>query len=425
LGRGSPTTIRRAAFPLVLALLAALWRTGTADADRIVLTNGSTIVADRAWYEGSQIRYEKNGGVYGLPRGLVQRLEQQADPGAAADPDLAQAAQRLAAGDAEGASRLARQAIARNPLSLPALQLEARACLAMRDASGAADAATRAARLDERNALSQELLGDALALRGDRTGAQTRYRRSVELRPDPAVQRKLAEIAPTPPPVRPSQGAEFRIRYDGGVNEPLGIAVLQALTEAHAEFSRRLGFDPDGPINVVLQAETDFHDGRVPGWAEGINDGTIRVPVRGLEAPTPRLLKVLRHELAHSFLAARTGGNCPTWLQEGVSQWLEGGDPGREDLAVAKRGRLIPLLSLEAPFNALSEEDATGAYAESLSAVAHIIRKRGEAGVVRLINALGDRLPSEEALPVSLALSYSEFQKSWQDYLATLVPPRP
>ena len=89
------------------------------------------------------------------------------------------------------------------------------------------------------------------------------------------------------------------------------------------------------------------------------------------------------------------------------------------------RGRLIPLLSLEAPFNALSEEDATSAYAESLSAVAHIIRKRGEAGVVRLINALGDRLPSEEALPVSLALSYSEFQKSWQDYLATLVPPRP
>jgi tetratricopeptide (TPR) repeat protein len=424
LGRGAKATIRKAAFPFALALLAALWRTGTAAADRIVLTNGSTIIADRAWYEGSQIRYEKNGGVYGLPRLLVQRLEQQNDPGAAADPDLAKAAQRLDAGDAEGASRLARQAIGHNPLSLPALQLEARACLALRDASGAADAATRAVRLDERNARSQELLGDALALRGDRQGAQAHYRRSIELRPHPAVERKLAEVAPQPPP-RPVQGAEFRIRYDGGVNEPLGIAVLQALTEAHAEFAKRLGFDPDGPINVVLQAEADFHDGRVPGWAEGINDGTIRVPVRGLEAPTPRLLKVLRHELAHSFLAARTGGNCPTWLQEGVSQWLEGGDPGREDLAVAKRGRLIPLLSLEAPFNALSEEDATGAYAESLSAVAHIIRKRGEAGVVRLINALGDRLPSEEALPVSLALSYSEFQKSWQDYLATLVPPRP
>jgi hypothetical protein len=36
---------------------------------------------------------------------------------------------------------------------------------------------------------------------------------------------------------------------------------------------------------------------------------------------------------------------------------------------------------------------------------------------VRLINALGDRIPSEEALPVSLALSYPEFQKSWEDHL--------
>ncbi len=36
---------------------------------------------------------------------------------------------------------------------------------------------------------------------------------------------------------------------------------------------------------------------------------------------------------------------------------------------------------------------------------------------MRLLAALGDRLPAEEALPVALALSYPEFQKSWEDYL--------
>jgi tetratricopeptide (TPR) repeat protein len=414
---------RSAAFPLAL-LLAALRAPAMASADRIFLTNGSTIEADRAWYEGSQIRYERNGGVFGLPRALVKRLEQQGDPRGVTDPDVSLATQRLDAGDAEQALRLARQATGRDPLSLSALQVEARACLSLRDAQGAHDAAARAVRLDERNALSQTLLGDALALLGDRSGAQGRYRRSLELQPDPAVERKLVVVAPSPPPR--NQGAEFRIRYDGGVNEPLGVAVLQALTAARAEFAQRLGFDPNGPISVVLQAEADFHDGQLPGWAEGVNDGTIRVPVRGLAQPTPRLLKVLRHELAHSFLAARTGGNCPTWLQEGVSQWLEGGDPAREDAAVAaaaRRRSLIPLLSLEAPFTQLSEADATVAYAESLSAVAHILRKRGETGVVRLINALGDRLPSEEALPVSLALSYSEFQKSWEEHLAQLPIP--
>ncbi len=44
----------------------------------------------------------------------------------------------------------------------------------------------------------------------------------------------------------------------------------------------------------------------------------------------------------------------------------------------------------------------------------HILRKSGEAGLVRLLFALGDRLPSEEALPVALGLSYPEFQKSWE-----------
>lgn len=408
----------RAAPLAVLALLALVARPPSVAADRIVLTNGSVIEADRAWYEGSQLRYEKNGGVFGLPRTLVQRLEQQGGPAAAADPDLALAAQRLLAGDALEALRLARQVLSSDPRSVPALQTSARACLALRDDWGAQEAAERAVQLNERNALSQALLGDALAALGDRMGARVRYRRSLELQPDPLVERKLVGLPPSAP--KPPRGADFRIRYDGSVNEPLGVAVVQTLSEARAEFAKRLGFDPEGPITVVLQTDAVFHDGRVPGWAEGINDGTIRVPTGGLDQPTPRLLRVLRHELAHSFLAARTGGNCPTWLQEGVSQWLEGGDPHREDAMVAgaaRQGRLLPLLSLEAPFHALSEADATIAYAESLSAVAHVLRRRGEAGVVRLINALGDRLPSEEALPVALALSYPELQKSWEDHL--------
>jgi hypothetical protein len=142
----------------------------------------------------------------------------------------------------------------------------------------------------------------------------------------------------------------------------------------------------------------------------------------GLDQPTPRVLRVLRHELAHSFISSRTGNNCPTWLQEGVAQWLEGGDPNRDDAglaSMARAGRLPSLLSLEAPFRGLSESEATLAYAQSLSAVAHILRKRGEGGVFRLIAALGDKIPSEEAMPVALALSYPEFQRSWEDYLRT------
>jgi hypothetical protein len=196
------------------------------------------------------------------------------------------------------------------------------------------------------------------------------------------------------------------------------------LNEAYAEYSKRLGSSPEKPVTVLLQTTEEFQeDGRTPGWAEGINDGTIRVPVRGLDKPSPNLVTVLRHELAHSFVADRTGGNCPTWLQEGISQWLEGGDPTRDDAKLvrpAREKRLHPLVTLEGPFSSLSESAAALAYAESLSAVAHILRKRGEAGVIRLLSALADGVDSEEALPVALALSYPEFQKSWEEYLLSL-----
>jgi tetratricopeptide (TPR) repeat protein len=293
-------------------------------------------------------------------------------------------------------------------------QALAEASLALGDARAARDAALQAVRLDPRNARSQALLGDASTAMGDGLAAEAAYRKSVELRPDPDVRRKLGDVAPAP--AQPSRGVQFRLQYDGGVNEPLGSAVIKALSEAHGEFSRRLGSSPSGPVTVVLLTGARLSDAGVPDWAEGVNDGEIRVPVQGLDALTPRLLRVLRHELAHSFIAARTGGNCPTWLQEGISLWLEGADPSREDARLAKaarEGRLLPLVTLEGPFGSLSESDAELAYAQSLSAVGYILRRSQEAGLVRLLAALGDRLPSEEALPVALALSYPELQKAW------------
>jgi len=399
-------------------LVIAVLFSGVASADTITLTNGRVIEADRAWFEGNEVRYEKNGGIYGVPKSLVVRVDRHSSPAQSSDPDVVKARERLAAQDPVEATRLLRVALGRDPESLPALQTLAEALLALGDARAARDAAQRAVALDDRNARSRALLGDAYAAMGDRAGAEEQYRRSLLLRPDPAVQRKLEDVAPAP--ARPAQGAQFRIRYDGGVNEPLGVAVLDVLTRAYEEYARRLGFRPEDPVVVLLMMETGIPEGRVPEWAAGVNDGTIRVPLRGLDRLTPRLTTVLRHELAHSFIAARTGGNCPTWLQEGVSQWLEGGDPNREDstvAAIARDGKLMPLLTLEAPFQTLPPAEMATAYAESLSAIAHILRRSGPDGVVRLLAALGDRLPSEEALPTALALSYPEFQKSWEDYL--------
>ena len=412
-GRGVSAAALAAALAIALA--------AEADADTITLKNGRVIVADRAWIDGNQVRYQKDGGVYGVPKSLVQNIDQRATPAPVTDPDTQRARELLAVDPAE-AVRAATVALKRDPNSVPALQAMAGARLALGDAFAARQNAQKALRLDDRDPRSWDLLGDAMAGLGDRAAAESNWRKSLLLRPDPAVQRKVGS-APTParPPAAPAfPDAQFRLRYDGGVNEPLGTAVMAALGQAYSEYAARLGFHPEEPVRVTLQMTAGVTDGRAPEWAVGWNDGSIRVPVQGLERPTPRLLRVLRHELAHSFVTARTANNCPTWLQEGIAQWLEGGDPARDDAQLAplaRAGRLSSLLTLEGPFRGLGEAEANLAYAQSLSAVNYILRTSGDAGLGRLLLALGDRLPSEEALPVALGQSYPEFQKGWEQSL--------
>jgi tetratricopeptide (TPR) repeat protein len=402
--------------------------TALVGADTITLKNGRVIEADRAWIDGNQVRYQKDGGVYGVPKSLVQNIDQRPTPTAVADPDL-QRARELLAVDAAEAVRAAAAALKREPASIPALQTMAEARLALGDAFAARQSIEKAIRQDDRDPRSWTILGDAMAALGDRAAAESHWRKSLLLRPDPAVQRKIGPGAlpprPSAPPAFPE--AQFRLRYDGGVNEPLGTAVMAALGQAYSEYAARFGFHPEAPVTVTLQMTAGITDTRAPEWADGWNDGSIRVPAQGLDRPTPRLLRVLRHELAHSFVTARTGNNCPTWLQEGIAQWLEGGDSARDDAQLAplaRAGRLASLLTLEGPFRGLGEAEANLVYAQSLSAVNHILHKNGEAGLVRLLLALGDRLPSEEALPVALGQSYPEFQQGWVQSLRTADNPR-
>ena len=345
-------------------------------------------------------------------RGSVQSVS-LVPPDDEPDLDVERARELTAAGLPLPATYLLSRALVRDPDSVPALTALAEALLGLGDALSAQVAARRAATLAPSAPGPQALLGDALTALDDAAAAEVAYRKALELQPNPALQEKLSQLAKRPGVPR----ARLRIRYDGRMKESLGAAVLEVVDRTYSEYAERLGFGPDAPITIVLQMGTKLNAAGVPGWAAGVNDGAIRVPAQGLEEPVPSLITLLRHELAHSFIAARTGDNCPTWLHEGIAQWLEGGDPAREDpgLALAAReGKLIPLLSLEAPFRKLSEARAALAYAQSLSVVAHLLRHHGEHGIVELLSALAGRLPAEQDLPAALGLSYQELRARWE-----------
>ena len=401
---------------LLAAAFVAASRQGAADS--IWLTSGRVIEADQAWVEGSDVRYLRNDTIYSLPRAIVVRVDGANGGPGLEDPDLRRSRERLAAGEPEEALAHARLALFRQPQSVAAMQALAAAQLGLGDGARARQTLAQALAIEPANALSQELLGDALADSGDFAAAREQYQLAAASSPAPRVQEKLEALGPT---AEPSSSARFRMRFDGAADEPLGLAVLKVLDQAWEDHRRQLGFAPDQPVTVVLQTAKAFYDTtRAPGWAAAWNDGTIRVPVMGLARPTPGLVRVLRHEMAHSFVASRTGANCPTWLQEGLAQWLEGGDPGREDAGLAKLARSKPLPqleSLEQPFVGLSEGQAQIAYAGSLSAVAYIVKQSGLDGLRRLIASLSTGLKPAEALPASIGLSYDALQHGWEQKL--------
>jgi peptidase MA superfamily protein len=158
-----------------------------------------------------------------------------------------------------------------------------------------------------------------------------------------------------------------------------------------------------------------------PTWSGAINDGKLRIPVSGLTSMTPELARVLKHELAHSFITQLSGGRCPPWLHEGIAQLLEpkslGGD-GHQLAVIFKSQQNIPLNALESSFFNFSGAQAYLAYAESLAAVSFINDSYGMSDIQRILQNLSQGSSTEAALRAVIHSDYGQFEADLAKYLA-------
>jgi hypothetical protein len=134
----------------------------------------------------------------------------------------------------------------------------------------------------------------------------------------------------------------------------------------------------------------------------------------------PELSRVLRHELTHSFIQQKTHGRAPTWIQEGLAQWMEG--KRSEENAVVlievyEGGQAAPLGRLEGTWMGLSEDVARYAYAWSLANVEYIVEKQGMGDVERILDRIAVGSETEAALKEVLRDDYGELMQSTADYL--------
>ncbi len=252
------------------------------------------------------------------------------------------------------------------------------------------------------------------------------WEKSLELRYDKRVEEYLAKA-------KREQAAEanfteretgrFTLRYEGAATkDTLRQQIVATLDKEYDDLSSELGITPYQNIPVILYTEQAFFDvTQAPSWTGALNDGKLRIPVQGVEFVNAEMARVLKHELAHSFINQASGGRCPQWLNEGIAQLVEGRQLGTRGARLAelyKDGTQPPLRSLEKSFLGFSRGQAVLAYDESLAAAAFIRDSYGMSDIRRILEHLGQGGSTEDAISDVLRLDYAHFDEEFARYLS-------
>src|SRR5712664_1848628 len=438
-------------------------------ADTIVLKNGRRIVADSVVVEGDKVRYFTAAGELALPKSMVDHIEksgatQMASTGAAnlaitppsLEPSKANAAAEsgavhdglvdreflaevasearsggaganekasiayhaaaqleLVRGDMEHALDDERTALTYAPDNLVMLLNVAYLDLRRSEYKQALDYLERAQRIAPDNLDVAKLTGWAYYGMNKLRQAVAEWERALALKPDAEVQAALDKARRDQQEeenYRENESSHFTLRYSGEAEPGLAREVLRALEIHFSAIESELNYTPPEPIGVILYTQQAFADiTQAPGWAGALNDGRIRVPVQGLRQLTPDLSRVLKHELTHSFVRQKTRGHAPTWIQEGLAQWMEGKRGGEMAGALVQnfeQKQAKSLAELEGPWMRLSNELAAYAYAWALANVEYIIQVEGMTDVDRILDRMGGGSTAESAVREVLHSNY-------------------
>ena len=220
---------------------------------------------------------------------------------------------------------------------------------------------------------------------------------------------------------RENESSHFTLRYSGEAEPRLAHEILRALETHFSAIESELNYTPPEPIGVILYTQQAFADiTRAPGWAGALNDGRIRVPVQGLTQLTPELSRVLKHELTHSFVRQKTRAAVPTWVQEGLAQWMEGKRSGANAaflLRIFDAKQAIALGDLEGSWLRLPTDVAGYAYAWALANMEYIVQVNGMSDVERILERLAAGSTTEAAVREVLHSDYNDLMQSTAEYL--------
>lgn len=190
------------------------------------------------------------------------------------------------------------------------------------------------------------------------------------------------------------------------------------------EFNRtQSGLTTDEPIDLYIYADTiDMQDAMLyaPSWTGGRAYSDYNIVVIGIsEQDLDWGRDAMVHELTHILIGHLTFsclGDVPTWLNEGLAMFSEGGlDEGsqRQLDAAIRDDTLLTLRSLSAGFAELPDK-VNLSYSESYSVVKYLIDTYGQDKMTALLTLLRDGNATDDALQQIYGFNTDGLEQEWR-----------
>lgn len=254
--------------------------------------------------------------------------------------------------------------------------------------------------------------------------AVAEWKHALALRPDTEIEaalKKAQRDKEAEEQYKENESRHFTLRYSGAAAPALAHDILRTLENHYEAIESELSYSPPDAIGVILYTQQAFADiTQAPNWVGALNDGRLRVPVQGLSTVTPELSRVLKHELTHSFIQQKTRGRAPTWIQEGLAEWMEGKRSENNTQGMLRMFANVPEqvpVHFQGDWMKLPDEKVAAAYAWSLANIECILHSGGMIDLDRIMQRLAAGETPEEATKAITRSDYAELTTETVDYL--------
>jgi hypothetical protein len=199
--------------------------------------------------------------------------------------------------------------------------------------------------------------------------------------------------------------------------------LLGAASAALGQLEQTTGIAPEAPIDLYIYANTDDMRDAIlyePGWTGGQAFPDYNSVIIGISADQAEWgRRTEAHELTHVLVGHLTFsciGSLPTWLNEGIAVYGEGGPQASAqqqlDAAIAN-DTLLSAHILSGQFS--ERRDAADlSYGQSYSMVSFLIKTYGRDKLLALFGALRDGMTVEDALQKAYGFGLDQMEQRWR-----------